>query len=488
MCYASAGGSHDYWGGPGYDACRARIGPDFEDVFYKNNWAANVKMHSVYMFYGYVSSLLHPSVSPSTPIYLYLIASGTNWGGINYPGAYTSYDYAAAIKETRVLWAKHDEMKRQALFLRSSPQFRKTDWVGDTQAGPAAIPGVTITSTTSNDNSDTFATYLRNPDSGTGFLIARHTNSSALDSIAFRVALPSSQGTLDLPQTFDAITLDGRQSKVITTDYTFGRTGRVQHTTAAIFFAGVIGARDVLFLTGDVGHTHEVALGLSGRGGRRASDPHISYSTPNSNAQGQEGTTTTTVTVGAGLARGLVTLWDSDAQLVLFADPVTAASFWAPAIRSRSPTVDTVPGLESFWQFGTNETVLVGGPYLVRNATIEGGTLALHGDLNASVPLTVVGPKEIDRVTWNGVQVDVESDGRGVLRGELRLGDVVRRVRVPKLGGWRYMDSLPEVKKGFDDEGWVVADHTETNITQGMLFGDGRVLYGEFGLLCRCGD
>ena len=51
--YASAGGSHDYWGGPGYDACRARIGPDFEDVFYKNNWAANVKMHSVYMFYGY---------------------------------------------------------------------------------------------------------------------------------------------------------------------------------------------------------------------------------------------------------------------------------------------------------------------------------------------------------------------------------------------------------------------------------------------------
>ncbi len=47
------GGSHDYWGGPGYERCRARIGPDFEDVFYKNNWASNVKMHSVYMFYGY---------------------------------------------------------------------------------------------------------------------------------------------------------------------------------------------------------------------------------------------------------------------------------------------------------------------------------------------------------------------------------------------------------------------------------------------------
>ena len=52
MIWGFTGGSHDYWGGPGYDACRARIGLDFEDVFYKNNWAANVKMQSVYMFYG----------------------------------------------------------------------------------------------------------------------------------------------------------------------------------------------------------------------------------------------------------------------------------------------------------------------------------------------------------------------------------------------------------------------------------------------------
>ena len=41
------------------------------------------------------------------------------------------------------------------------------------------------------------------------------------------------------------------------------------------------------------------------------------------------------------------------------------------------------------------------------------------------------------------------------------------------------MDSLPETGADFDDSDWVVADHTSTNITQGMLFGDGRVLYGE---------
>ncbi|PIL34819.1 hypothetical protein GSI_02606 [Ganoderma sinense ZZ0214-1] len=456
------GGSHDYWGGPGYDACRARIGPDFEDVFYKNNWAANVRMHSVYMFYG-----------------------GTNWGGINYPGAYTSYDYSAAIKETRVLWAKYDEMKRQALFLRSSPQFRKTDWIGDTQAGPAAIPGVTITSlslphtnTSTTDGADsgseTFATYLRNPDTGTGFLVARHANASALGTVRFRVRLPSNSnsnsnggGTLDLPRTFDAIALDGRQSKLVMTDYAFGRTGRVLYTTAAVFFAGTVGARDVLFLTGDAGQAHEAALVLTGTGGRRASSAYVSYiDTPEA----------TTVTVRAGFAGGLVTVWDSDEQLVLFADPVTAATFWAPAIRS--PTAGTVPGLESYWQFGTNATVLVGGPYLVRNATVSGGTLALRGDLNASVPLTIVAPPEVRAVTWNGERVEVEGDGRGVLRGKLTLSEVVRGVEVPTLGGWRYADSLPEVKAGFDDSDWVVADHTSTNITQGMLFGDGRVLYG----------
>ena len=92
-----------------------------------------------------------------------------------------------------------------------------------------------------------------------------------------------------------------------------------------------------------------------------------------------------------------MTIWDSDTQLVLFADPVTAATFWAPTVRS--PTSHTVAGLENFFQFGTNTTVLVGGPYLVRNATLERGTLALRGDLNASVPLTVYAPDAVRAVT-----------------------------------------------------------------------------------------
>ena len=56
------GGSFDPWGGPGYDACEVLTGPDFQDVFYKWNWASNVKLISYYMLFGCVIMLI-PSCS-----------------------------------------------------------------------------------------------------------------------------------------------------------------------------------------------------------------------------------------------------------------------------------------------------------------------------------------------------------------------------------------------------------------------------------------
>ena len=85
-------------------------------------------------------------------------------------GTYLSYDYGAAIRENRALTDKFDELKRQGLFLRSSPAFRKTDWIGDTSTG---IPGVTL------NGSAAYVTLLRNPDSGTQFLIARQNDSTS---------------------------------------------------------------------------------------------------------------------------------------------------------------------------------------------------------------------------------------------------------------------------------------------------------------------
>ncbi|OBZ71548.1 putative beta-galactosidase A [Grifola frondosa] len=431
------GGSFDPWGGPGYDACELLTGPDFQDVFYKQNWAGNAKLISYYMLYG-----------------------GTSWGGIPFPGVYTSYDYGASIRESRALSPKFDELKRQALFIRSSPQFRKTDWVGDSST---SIPGVTV------NGSQAFVTLLRNPDSGTGFFIVRQSNSSSMANITFHITVPTSNGTLTLPRTFSSIALNGRQSKVLLTDYSFGVKSSVLYSTASVFFAGTIGTRDVLFLFGDGDQSHEAALAFTGSG-VRAQSADVRFS---------GGGAATTVTFLPGV-KGLITVWDSDTQLVLFADPVTAATFWAPTIPAAMP--NTAPGLESFWQFGSNTTVLVGGPYLVRNASISHGELALRGDLNVSVPLTVIAPSSVTAISWNGERVPVDatttSAGRGFLTGHLTLSSSVKSIEAPTLGGWRFADCLPEVQPGFSDEDWAIADHTSTNITQKPLFGDGRVLYG----------
>lgn len=83
----------------------------------------------------------------------------------------SSYDYGSPIRENRALSDKYDELKRQGLFLRSSPEFYKTDWVGDTAS---TIPGVTVNGT------GVYVTYLRNPDTGSGFYITRQTNASSL--------------------------------------------------------------------------------------------------------------------------------------------------------------------------------------------------------------------------------------------------------------------------------------------------------------------
>ncbi|TFY68957.1 hypothetical protein EVJ58_g705 [Rhodofomes roseus] len=436
------GGSFDPWGGPGYDACETLTGPDFMNVFYKNNWAANVKLVSYYMTFG-----------------------GTSWGGLPEPTVYSSYDYGAPIRETRALSDKYDELKRQGLFLRSSPDFYKTDWVGDTDT---TMPGVTV------NGSDVYVTLLRNPDTASGFYIARQVNTSSThEEITFRITVPTSAGTLSLPQEADSIALNGRQSKVIVTDYSYGAQSSVLYSTASILFAGTIGNRDVLFLYGDSDQSHEVSLTLSGNGDRANA----------SVASFHSGAAATSSPVTISLLRGIkgaVPIWASDTQLVLFADPITAATFWAPVIPSSSATA-----FNNYWQFGSNETVLVGGPYLVRNASISSGHLALRGDLNQSVVLTVVAPEDVTSVSWNGADIAVLPQSKGILAANLSTSISPESISVPELTGWKYADSLPEVSTNYSDADWVVANHTTTNISPAMLYGDGRVLFVRLGHYMR---
>ncbi|KAF7311208.1 BetaGal-dom2 domain-containing protein [Mycena kentingensis (nom. inval.)] len=435
-------GSFDAWGpsAPGYAPCATLTGPDFQSVFNMHLWASNAKLINYYMFYG-----------------------GTSWGGLPYPGVYTSYDYGAAISESRALTPKYDELKLQGMFIRSSPEFTKTDWVTDSRTGLEDAV----------DNPEAFVTLLRNPDSGAGFWIVRQKNSTSTAKIDFRLRTPE----LTIPLAASSITLSGRESKTIVTDYHVGEKSMLAYSTARVFFAGMIGERDVLLLHGQSDQAHEFAMHMTGT-------PNPWVRSPRRGMVACESDlgigTVVTFLPGSG-ARGLVIVHDSDTQLVMFADSETVATFWAPTL---APPSSSAP-FENFWSIGTNSTLLVGGPYLVRSALLsaDGTHLALRGDLKEEVRLTLILPPSVRTADWNGISLgapdlDTPLDS-GIRTYALPLrAELLVAPSIPALTGWRYADSLPEISPQFDDAQWVLANRTQTVIPEKMWYGDGRVLYG----------
>ncbi len=134
------GGAFDPWGGPGYDKCAQLINDQFANVFYKNNIAVGATAQSFYMTYG-----------------------GTNWGWLGMPENYTSYDYGAAVRETRQLDPKYYQDKLIGYLTQSMPDLTKTDRIPVTAPDDQAIAD----------------TARRNPDTGAQFHVLRHNDSTS---------------------------------------------------------------------------------------------------------------------------------------------------------------------------------------------------------------------------------------------------------------------------------------------------------------------
>lgn len=180
----------------------------------------------------------------------------------------------------------------------------------------------------------------------------------------FTLTVDTSAGDFTIPQAVPAITLGRRQSKVVVTDYSFGSSSFL-YSTAQILSAGKIGTKDVLFIYGDSDQDHEISIFLDGNTteatqaipNNSSSTGSITFSSLNSTA-GAANASLIAFTKGLD---GIYIVHDSDNQLVLYADTLTATTFWAPTIASSNSS----DPLANFWQIGTNDTVLVGGPYLV---------------------------------------------------------------------------------------------------------------------------
>jgi hypothetical protein len=100
----------------------------------------------------------------------------------------------------------------------------------------------------------------------------------------------------------------------------------------------------------------------------------------------------------------------------------------------------------------------------VRAAKVDGTTLALTGDLNATTPIEILGgaPTSITKLTFNGQDVDFTTSKEGVISATV---DYPRpRISIPQLQDleWKYIDSLPELQSTYDDSAWKVADMKKT--------------------------
>jgi beta-galactosidase GanA len=375
----------------GYDKCRALTGPSYMKYFYKSNVVASgATMFSYYMGYG-----------------------GTSWGWLPQPNdVYTSYDYGAAITEDRQLTTKYDEFKRQGYFLTSVAPLAKTD----PSTGPAA----------SNPALQTVA--RTNPDTGTQFVLVRHTDRAASTDDSGTLDWTTPDGRYQVPAR-----IVGRDAKILVAGYDMGGQ-RLVLSSSEIMTHAFVDGRDVAILYGTDGTAGSTVLRYSSSPSVTALEGSVS-----SSYDASRGDLRLDYTHGS-LARVLVTGGGRRPLLLLLGSDETASSFWR---------ADTSAG-----------PVLVRGTSLVRSATVagDGDVLALRADTSAPGEVEVFGPAR--RLSVNGLAVDVHRTPSGSLAGMLPGPDAVQ---LPALTDWRYQAEAPEAAPAFADSGWTVADHTTTN-------------------------
>jgi beta-galactosidase GanA len=540
------GGSFDGWGGSGYADCYTMTGPDFENVYYKNNIAQGVTLQSNYMGVG-----------------------GTNWGWLPDPDVYTSYDYGAAISETGeigtpsdpndIAGSKYGENKLINDFETSVAPLTETE----TGAAPTpsnsavatmarynpsdgaefcyvrqadATSTATVSTSLENVNLDEVAGYTyddanpalqysgdwthagpsagytsgdydqteswsqqagasmtldftgtavqwigpKNTNGGiadvyldgslaatvdtyspagklfqqvlfsqTGLAAGSHTleivvtgtqnpassaDTVVIDAINVPTAAQQAEFFPVIPQQpGTSITLDGRDSRLLTANYDFAGQDLV-YSTSELDTQADIGGRAVALFYDPAGTDGETVLQYS-------TEPTVSV---------LAGTVATTwdatrdqlrldYTFG-GLAEVAVTGGGRPPLLLLLADTNTAEDFW-PESTGEGPA-------------------LVAGGYLVRTAAAYGGTLALTGDTSQPGPLTVWAPAGVTAVTWNGQPVATTRGGDGSLTGSV---PGPAPVTLPALTNWKFSSETPEAQPGFDDSSWTLADHPVSN-------------------------
>lgn len=280
------------------------------------------------------------------------------------------------------------------------------------------------------------------------------------------------------------VVIHGRQSKIITSDIQYGASSSYHYSTAEILFAGTIGSKEVLYLFGDPGDTFVLSLFTTISTTLLSTGPATFTS---------NGTTISFSTTSEGIS--LLEL--SPTSILIFSDTNTAGNIYNP-IYTATDSLASIPLLGSILPSSpaTKSSILIGGAYLIRNATVSGVTLSLNGDLDAlmTTSLTILAPATVLVVKLNG-NILIPSPSPLNLFGLLTFSIAPTRSpsdlnMFPTLTNWQHADSLPEISPSFNDSTWTIITSTgalnnPTKLLSGALrlyaceygFCEGEVLY-----------
>ncbi|EKD21737.1 uncharacterized protein L3040_004959 [Drepanopeziza brunnea f. sp. 'multigermtubi'] len=404
------GGAFDPWGGLGFEQCSRLLNMEFERVFYKNDFASGVAILNLYMIFG-----------------------GTNWGNLGHAGGYTSYDYGANIAENREIHReKYSELKLEANFMRVSPAYL-TSTIG--------TPG----NATYTNAASIYTTPLFDSDSGTNFYIVRHSDYQTLASETYKLTVTTSKGALSIPQLGGSLTLSGRDSKWHVTDYDLGGT-TLLYSSAEIFTWKKFDKKTVLLVYGGPGEQHELAV-VSESVAKKVEGSDVTMKSLNGTTilNWQTSPTRRVVQVGS--------------LFVYILDRNSAYNYWVPDF-ARTDKWEAYPS-----NIGNTTSVIVEAGYLVRKVYINNKALHIDGDLNATVPIKVIGaPANLKSLHFNSAKLSYTVDP---ITGDWssNLAYIAPKISLVDLSSlsWKYFDNLPEIKPTYDDSAWTKADHTASN-------------------------
>lgn len=322
---------------------------------------------------------------------------------------------------------------------------------------PGYLTAVAATSSSTgvyNTNSAVVTTPVLG--SNGSFFIVRHSDYTSLASTNYTLSLPTSAGTLAIPQLGGSLTLNGRDSKVHVTDYPVGSAGyKLLYSTAEIFTWQTLadGKTTVLVVYGGAGELHELAVTGSSSTGTlvEGEGVTIQQSSTNSSVILQFETTLD--------SRRIVQVGDLYVYIV---DRNSAYNYWAPELSSSS-------------------SLIVNGPYLVRSASVNGTTLSLSADFNKTTTVELIGvPEDITTVQLNGATVNATSTNTalGVWTASVSYAAPTFTLADLSSSTWYTIDSLPEIQSDYDDSAWPAADHTNTTNPEGSPLNTPVSLYG----------